>query len=117
MVVPDFSCASYIVKRASLYNFQGSRDRKIIVRVPRRSQNSEDIERLRLRVRTTVVHNAATTTVARLVGCYRWRKPTAAEGAAGAIDLYEEHHDIVRISAGTVERFNQGCQPGIPACR
>jgi hypothetical protein len=38
--------------------------------------------------------------------CDCWRKPTAAEGAAGAIDLSEEHHDIVRIGAGAVERFD-----------
>jgi len=35
-----------------------------------------------------------------------WRKPDAAEGATGAIDLSEEHHDIVRIGAGSVERFD-----------
>jgi hypothetical protein len=66
----------------------------------------EDIEPLHLRVRTTVVRNAATTTVASLDACDWWRKPTAAEGAIGAIDLSEEHHNIVRISAGTVERFD-----------
>ena len=66
----------------------------------------EDIEPLHLRVRTTVVRNAATTTVASLDACDCWRKPTAAEGAIGAIDLSEEHHNIVRISAGTVERFD-----------
>lgn len=54
----------------------------------------------------TVVRNAAATTAARLAACDWWRKPAAAEGATGAIDLSEEHHNIVRISAGTVERFD-----------
>jgi hypothetical protein len=71
-----------------------------------REQSLQDIERLHLRIRTTVVRNAATTTVALLDACDWWRKPTAAEGATGAIDLSEEHHDIVRICAGTVERFD-----------
>jgi hypothetical protein len=43
-------------------------------------------------------------TVECLDSCNWWSKPTAAERAIGAIDLSEEHHDIVRISAGTVER-------------
>jgi hypothetical protein len=34
-------------------------------------------------------------------------KLTAAEGAIGAIDLFEEHHDIVGISAGAAERFEK----------
>ena len=71
-----------------------------------REQSLEDIERLHLRVRTTAGRNAATTIFTSLNACDWWRKPTAAEGATGAIDLSEEHHDIVRISAGTVERFD-----------
>jgi hypothetical protein len=50
--------------------------------------------------------NAATRAAARLDGCDWWREPTAAEGATGAIDLCEEHHDVVRIGAGTMERFD-----------
>jgi len=45
-------------------------------------------------------------TVECLDSCDWWSKPTAAERAIGAIDLSEEHHDIVRISARTVERFD-----------
>jgi hypothetical protein len=71
-----------------------------------REQSLEDIERLHFRARTTVVRNAATTTVARLDASDWWRKPAAAEGATGAIDLSEEHHNIVRISAGTVKRLD-----------
>jgi hypothetical protein len=66
----------------------------------------DDIERLSLRVRATIVRNASTTTVARLDACDWRREPTAAEGTTGAIDLSEEHDDIVRISAGTGKRFD-----------
>jgi hypothetical protein len=36
-----------------------------------------------------------------------WSNSTAAKGAAGAIDLSKEHHDIVRIRTGVVERFDR----------
>jgi hypothetical protein len=61
---------------------------------------------LQLQGRITVVRNSATTPAALLNACDRWREPAAAEGATGAIDLSEEHHDIVRISARTVARFD-----------
>jgi len=37
-----------------------------------------------------------------------WSNLTAAEGAVEAIDLREEHHYVVGISAGNVKRFDQG---------
>jgi hypothetical protein len=52
------------------------------------------------------VRNTVTTTLARFDLCDWWRKAAAAEGATGAIDLSEGHHDIVRITAGSVERFD-----------
>ncbi len=72
-----------------------------------REQSLEDIERLHLRVRTIMRRSWSHRYARRLLdACDWWREPTAAEGATGAIDLFEEHHDIVRISAGTVERFD-----------
>jgi hypothetical protein len=62
---------------------------------------------LHLQGSITVVRNpAATTPVTLLDACDWWREPAAAEGATGAIDLSEEHHNIVRISARTVECFD-----------
>jgi hypothetical protein len=45
--------------------------------------------------------DTATTSIERLDSCDCWGKSTAAERAVGAIDISEEHHDIVRLSAGS----------------
>src|SRR5271156_7239914 len=59
-----------------------------------------------LQVRITVVRNFATTPAPSLDACDWWRESAAAEGATGAIDLSEEHHDMVGISARALERFD-----------
>ena len=60
---------------------------------------------------------AGASAVAGLDACDRWRKQTAAEGAAGAIDLSEEHHNIVRmrkpvIACARIQRPLQGSGSG-----